>query len=169
MPNITFDASKLSPEEAAVIIGILGMRKAVVENATSEKKTDSMITPGSYWYITPLCEVESTDGYGAEAIRKLYNCGNCFATKEIAEYFAETRRITHELLDFAARHNDFNHSDMFFTKYFLAFDIKNGVRVIQSKSLHTDGIFFTSAKTAHEAIAQIGEDRLKKYYFGINS
>lgn len=99
--------------------------------------------------------------------------GNCFQTKKQAEFMAEKLRVIHELEKFAFENNeeeiDWNNSEQ--RKYYLYFDYTD-MSIVScdsySKCQHIPlAVYFTSKGIADKSIKAIGEERLKKYYFGV--
>lgn len=103
----------------------------------------------------------------------LMSIGNCFQTKEQAEFMVEKLKVIHELEKFAYENNeeeidwnDTSRAKLYLTMNYTdkCIDIFYTYGWIYSPS----NIYFTSKKIAKEAIETIGEDRIKKYYFGMN-
>ena len=99
--------------------------------------------------------------------------GNCFQTEEQAEFMAEKLKVIHELEKFAYENNeeeiDWNNSEQ--RKYYLYFDYTD-MSIVScdsySKCQHIPlAVYFTSNEIADKSIKAIGEERLKKYYFGV--
>ena len=102
----------------------------------------------------------------------LQSFANCFQTEEQAEFMAEKLKVIHELEKFAYQTNteeiDWNDSKQ--GKYYLYFDYIDMCIVIDSHYVCQNtpfAVYFTSNEIAENAIETIGEERLKKYYFGI--
>ena len=106
------------------------------------------------------------------ADRRIMAIGNCFQTEEQAEFMVEKLKVIHELEKFAYENNeeeidwnDTNQEKLYLTMNYTdkCIDILYTYGWIYSPS----NIYFTSKKIAKEAIETIGEDRIKKYYFGV--
>lgn len=101
--------------------------------------------------------------------------GNCFQTEEQAEFMAEKLKVIHELEKFAYENNE-EEAVMVFThllkaKYFFRMEIKSKkIQVVSSPTQEylPFNIYFDSEEIAKKAIETIGEDRIKKYYFGVD-
>ena len=98
--------------------------------------------------------------------------GNCFQTEEQAYFMIEKLKVIHELEKFAYENNeeeidwnDTNQEKLCLTMNYMDkyIDIFYAYAWIYSPS----NIYFTSKKIAKEAIKTIGEERIKKYYFGV--
>ena len=103
----------------------------------------------------------------------LMSIGNCFQTKEQADFMVEKLKVIHELEKFAYENNeeeidwnDTKQEKLYLTMHYTdkCIDIFYTYGLIYS----TSNIYFTSKKIAKEAIETIGEERIKKYYFGVN-
>ena len=100
--------------------------------------------------------------------------GNCFKTEEEAKFMVEKLKVIHELEKFAYENND-EEAVMVFThllkaKYFFRMEIKSKkIQVVSSPTQEylPFNIYFDSEEIAKKAIETIGEDRIKKYYFGV--
>lgn len=106
-----------------------------------------------------------------EADKNLYNFGNYFKTKEEAEFELNKRLVYQELKDYALEHNenDVDWTNVNQLKWGIFYDN-------QSKCLDYDywytrcyigQIHFYSEETAREAVKAVGENRIKKYLFGV--
>lgn len=98
--------------------------------------------------------------------------GNYFTSCDEAEFMVEKLKVIHELEKFAYENNekeiDWNNSKQ--GKYYFYFDYTDMSIVIDSYYQCQDtpfAVYFTSEEIAKKAIATIGEDRIKKYYFGV--
>ena len=125
-----------------------------------------------YYYIDWDGDIDSITYDNAPSDRMAINIGNCFKELEQARFIVEKLKVIHELEKFAFENNEeeIDWSDVNQDKLYLVMNFKN-------KSIdifHTYGwiyipfnVFFTSEEIARRAIETIGEDRIKKYYFGV--
>ena len=98
-----------------------------------------------------------------------YSMGNCFKTKEEAEFALERHKVIVELERFAKDPN------LPVNVYLYCYEISNCEKNGMLKNAVAAGryysalgtVAFSDVPTANNAIKTIGEDRLKKYYFGI--
>lgn len=127
-----------------------------------------------YFYIrsTGIVDCNNCDN---DKVDKLFQSfGNCFQTVKEAEFMAEKLRVLHELEKFAYENNE-EDAVMVFThllkaKYFFRMEIKSKkIQVVSSPTQEylPFNIYFDSEEIAMKAIETIGEDRIKKYYFGV--
>ena len=126
----------------------------------------------TYWSIRPwtgpvrVCYNDhKVDGFAV-------SMGLCFQTEEQAQFVVEKLKVIHELEKFAFENNteEIDWSDGNQEKLYLGMNPK-----IKSIDIfHTCrwiyipfNIYFTSEEIAEKAIETIGEERIKKYYFGV--
>lgn len=172
MPTKTYDPEKLTPEQNAVIESILKMAEAEV-SSEPEQKTRVWKPTGddTYYYYDSICSVNSSVWSGCWIDQARYNCGDCYRTEEEAFFAVERRKVIAELRRFAEEHNDapiiWNGTD--FNYEIICNHDSNIDGVIEpgtSRHWQSGNIYFSSREIAESAIRVIGEDRLKKYYFG---
>ena len=115
------------------------------------------------WYILSGGGVDwiqwGESGFGLRA----QDIGNIFRTKQQAEFAAEKLKIEAELRKFSRpfEYGKFN--------YYLFFDIDgNSFRTDFTSYWPPQGaIYFESGEKAQQAVYTVGEDRIKKYIFGV--
>lgn len=127
----------------------------------------------TYWSIKPWSGAVRTCYKDVKVDEIAKSMGFCFQTLEQAEFMVEKLRVIHELEKFAYENNeeeidwnDTNQEKLYLTMNYMdkCIDIFYTYGWIYSPS----NIYFTSKKIAKEAIETIGEERIKKYYFGVN-
>lgn len=100
------------------------------------------------------------------------NIGNYFKTEEDAKHMVEKFKVIRELQKFANENNEekIDWKNFNQCKYKIVYDTKDEDLYIdyniQCES-EPFNIYFTSSKIAKRAIEEIGEDRIKKYYFNV--
>ena len=100
-----------------------------------------------------------------------YAIGNCFKTKEEAEFAVEQIKVYTELKRYAAEHNegeiDWSNHDS--EKYFIRYHNQDEhIQIDMNYYLQNPlQVYFTSEQIAKDAIKAVGEDRIKKYLFGV--
>ena len=106
------------------------------------------------------------------ADRRIMAIGNCFQTEEQAKFMVEKLKVIRELEKFAFENNekeiDWNNEDQ--EKYIITFNHITqdcGISLWRVSRSNPFNVYFTSEELAKKAIATIGEERLKKYYFGV--
>lgn len=88
--------------------------------------------------------------------------GNAFLTKEEAEFEKERRKIEVIMRKYSRpfKSGEFN--------YMVKYDTENNMVFTSVARFHDLGVpVFASSEVAQKAIYEIGEDRLKKYWFGV--
>lgn len=126
----------------------------------------------SYWSIRPW----------SGAVRTCYNdhkvdgfavsMGLCFQTEEQADFMVEKLKVIHELEKFAFENNEeeINWNDDGQKKFFLYYSYSANqvlVNYVISMKENPFNVYFTSESIAEKSVEAIGEERLKKYYFGV--
>lgn len=124
-----------------------------------------------YWYISNDGEIHSWN-FNKKFNTSSLNFGNCFQTKKQAKFMVEKLKVIHELEKFAYENNEkeIDWNDVNQTKYYLGMFQSDKIIAVFStyKWCYTPfNIYFTSEEIAEKAIETIGEDRIKKYYFGV--
>lgn len=100
-----------------------------------------------------------------------YEIGNCFKTEEEAKFAVEKLKVITELKRFALEHNEgeIDWSDKEQDKYFMYYSyISFKIIIDYTTTSKRTTTYFTSREIAEQAIKEIGEERLKKYYFEVN-
>ena len=100
------------------------------------------------------------------------NIGNYFKTAEDAKHMVEKFKVIRELQKFANENNEekIDWKNFNQCKYKIFYDAEDGdLYVDYSIQCESEpfNIYFTSFKIAKKAIEEIGEDRIKKYYFNV--
>lgn len=94
----------------------------------------------------------------------LKSFGNCFKTKEDAEFKLEQLKVLHELEELAD--DDLTEWDYHETHFYLYYDHERDQVLINHGLIYQYSTFcFKTLKSVSDAIDKIGADRLKKYYF----
>lgn len=162
--NITVNMENLSQEERSTLLSLIEKANKP-KNKVWKPESDEM-----YYY-------SCSDGFIKEATwdninvdKNRYAIGNCFKTKEEAEFALERQKVITELKRFALEHNekDIDWSNIEQRKCFLSYQHDKNIIFIDSYYfIQICDIYFTSEEIAKAAIKEIGEERLKKYYFEV--
>lgn len=115
-----------------------------------------------YWYIDDEGGVWSTvyDNHYIDRYRQ--SIGNIFRTKEEAEFAVEKLKVEAELRKFS---RPFKRDSL---NVVMCFDTETDELYSETKRFMTQGAFyFEGLVQIQEAIKTIGEDRIKKYIFGV--
>ena len=163
--NITVNMENLSQEERTLL--------SLIEKANKPKsKVWKPKKDETYYYLYSYGNIEEDTWDNANEDRNRYALGNCFKTKEEAEFALERQKVIMELKRFALENNDkeIDWSNDDEQKYCLYFD--HGRNRIMINNFYvsrflSEQIYFTSDTIVQQAIKEIGEERLKKYYFEV--
>ena len=125
-----------------------------------------------YFYIEDCMGVSDDRNVQAPIDYCRFNIGNFFKTKIEAEHILEKLKVIHELQKFAYENNEgeIDWKNFNQCKYKIFYDAEDGdLYVDYSIQCESEpfGIYFTSFTIAKRAIGEIGEDRIKKYYFNV--
>lgn len=152
--NITVNLENLSDKERETLL-------AIIEKANKPKPKLWKPNDKEIYYL--ICEggmVVETRNSNHHCDRARFSMGNCFRTEEEAEFALERLKVIQKLREFACEKLDDDH-----IKWYLY--LKHGcVCTSWLVSLQGD-LCFQTAQDAEAAIKAVGEERIKKYYFGI--
>lgn len=176
--QITVNMENLSNEEREQLLKL-------VERSNKQPKKRWNIKKGERYYfiddfncmvnsfisdVSFVPDVSKDNADDRSADENLYKIGNCFKTEEEAEFELQKRLVYQELKDYALEHNEI---DVDWTDGNVKWSIHYNT---QTKCLGYDfwytyctigQVYFSSEKIVQEAIKAVGEDRIKKYLFGV--
>lgn len=158
--KLTFDV----PEELAEKIG------EEIKAALDEyKKSKPFPQAGDKFFFICANGVIGNDTFARYPARDfgMYNFGNCFRTKEEAEFKLEQLKVLHELEQLADDDQPWDDENKHFI---IEYDNSlSELYVVYWRKAQTlpRTYYFKSIQSAEAAINKIGADRLKKYYFCI--
>lgn len=160
--NVNFD--NLTEEERNQLL-------ALVEKSTKEPKVWKPKHNETYYYITSDGTISCTGfgNYNDDVDNNAYSIGNCYRTREDAQFAVEKLKVIAELKRFAQEHNDkINWDNNSKWKYYIVYNYKiNNINCDAVVTVKGNNIYFKSEEIAKQAIETIGADRLKKYYFEV--
>lgn len=116
-----------------------------------------------YWLIRDGCVTYTmfTDNYVDQDRKEI---GNIFKTREQAEFTLEKLKVEAELRKFSRPFKEGENENWFI----LWVTYKKEVQIDWSRKLVRQGtIYFESREKTNEAIESVGEERIKKYIFGV--
>ena len=116
-----------------------------------------------YWCIDAEGIVYVNTFEGIQADRNILEIGNVFKTAEEAEFAVEKLKVEAELRKFSKpfENRKFNHYIFFYVD-------DDSIEVGYKLVCHSQGaIYFESEEKARQAIKSVGEERIKKYIFGV--
>ena len=116
-----------------------------------------------YWYVDSDTDVLDVAWYGGEYDQGRLSINNVFKTKDQAEFVAEKLRVEAELRKFS---RPFKYGDWNFE--ILWNNHENNIELDWSGYVVRQSvIYFESGEIAEKAIESVGEERIKKYIFGV--
>lgn len=102
------------------------------------------------------------DYIGNERIK---NIGNCFRTREEAEFEVERLKVLKELKEFACDIKEFKLYD---DKWYLSYNsLDKKISIDRDGIFARHGIYFKRKEDAEQVLELVGEERIIKYYIGI--
>lgn len=118
-----------------------------------------------FYYLIASGDVNQSCWHNGKTCQAIYALGNCFRTKEEAEFAAERLKVIAELSEYAepkdAPWDGQEHISV-------SYDTADRRFVFKSWYAHkTCGLFFASERDAQIAIEAVGRERVLKYYLGV--
>lgn len=162
--NITVNMENLSEKEREQLMKIIKKSNGSKRNIWKPEYDEW------YFYVSGYGIVGSNVWINDCIDNGYYEIGNCFKTEEEAKFALEKLKVETELRRFAEENNEYeiDWENDAQEKWFMYYncDMKK-IDIIYNTVLKTHCIYFSSKKIAKQAIDYIGEERLKKYYLGI--
>ena len=116
-----------------------------------------------YWYVDSDTDVLDVAWYGGEYDQGRLSINNVFKTKEQADFAVEKLKVEAELRKFS---RPFKYGDWNFE--ILWNNHENNIELDWSGYVVRQSvIYFESGEVAEKAIGSVGEERIKKYIFGV--
>lgn len=168
MDTITLNMGNLSEAERKQLLSL-------VEKANKPKRLcfENMRSGEIFFFIGSAGEVWEKDFVpGNPSDENRFLLGNAFPTREAAEFEVERLKVLHEIKEFIAKNDDkeIDWTDSVEFKYVLTYlieDSKVSAGVFYSNMKYQKELCASSGKVMADMIETIGEERIKKYYFGI--
>ena len=137
--------------------------KIKVLKAEAQREQEFPQVGDYYWRIGDDLEVKTCVWADSVYGKKYSSIGNVFRTKEDAEFAVEKLKVEAELRKFSRPFelDSYNH--------YILLDIDgNSFRTDFTSYCPLQGaIYFESEEKAQEAVSTVGEERIKKYLFGV--
>ena len=142
-----------------------------IENVQNQiEKTKNWPSSGDeYWYIYGDGDIDSSvfDGYTPDIDR--LSIGNCFKTKDDAEFARERLKVIAELKKFAMTREEVNAARHNTSIRYLYLDLNDTLTTTGDYNDRTPGVlYFENDDMAWEAVNAVGEERIRKYYLGVD-
>lgn len=121
-----------------------------------------------YWYISGDNSVISMSWHNDSIDRNHACVGNIFKTLEEASLEVERRKVIAELKKFAMSQKEVDTARFYNSICYIYLTTDDLLDTTSDCGARTAGVlYFADAYTAQEAIKAVGEDRIKKYYLGV--
>ena len=170
--TITVNMENLSAEERKQLISL-------VEKSNQPKPKKRWRANYCEDYYTIFTDgtiaLQYENNYPADSFR--HSIGNYFQTVEEAEFEREKRLVYQELKDYAIEYNEgeLDWENVYQEKYCICFihyddnpNYQDNLYIDEMQRVeYPNTVYFTSKEIAQNAIDTIGEDRIKKYLFGV--
>ncbi len=128
-----------------------------------EEEKDGFSRGDTYYCIFCAGEVDKDCWDGHQVDKKRLHIGNVFKTEEEAKFAVEKLKVIHEL-ETLGRPYRLGAENYFITLYR---DVAITIGADYSYQSCYFNCYFDTDEEAQEAIDKIGEDRIKKYLFGV--
>ena len=115
-----------------------------------------------YWFINYCNVVAASTWYGDQIDIGRYAISNVFRTLQEAEFRAEQLKVEAELKLFV---RPFKNNSKNYTIQYWHSDEK--IDITYFENMQCGNVYFPSEEIAQKAIDTVGEERIKKYYFGV--
>ena len=123
-----------------------------------------------YYFLTAYGQVMKTVYVNTNTDNEKLSIGNAFLTEEDAEFARERLKVIAELKKYAKEFSDEDWAqNNCVQKYYIYYNWSNG-EVFANYNYEVsygNQLLFERGEKAQEAIASVGEERIKKYYFGV--
>lgn len=165
MNELKVNFENLTAEERAELLKL-------VEKANKPKSKVWKPKEGEEYYVYIVSGIIIHDVWNGDGVdENRYAIGNCFKTEEEAQNAVERLKIRAELQRYADEHNDkpidWNDNRQYkWTVYFNYKDKQVGCW-FETVSRSDSQIYFSSEEIAKAAVQAVGEERIKKYLFGV--
>lgn len=163
--TLQINMNNLTDEERATLLSLVEKANKHVNKVWKPEVKEKFYTLFGDGSINELTWLKHAD------IIKRYEIGNCFKTVDEAKFALEKLKVITELKRFAIEHNEgeIDWSDSEQKKYYIYYSCHiNRTDIDFTTQMRENIVYFTSQEIATQAIQEIGEERLKKYYFEVN-
>lgn len=161
MNEIKVNLENLKQEEREQLMALIEKANKPQSKAWKPKEDEK------YWFVMGDGKIVWQIWFENTWDLNYWKIGNCFRTKEEAEFYREKLFVTAELQRFADENNGELKWDGV-TKYYFSYDYDEKKLMCDcSYFCQNSSIYFSSYEIAQRAIETIGEERIKKYYLGV--
>ena len=121
-----------------------------------------------YYFLTAYGYVMKTVWVNTNTDNEKLSIGNAFLTEEDAEFAKERLKVIAELKKYAKEFSDGEWKDNKIQKYYIIYQYSGDyIRSIFTYTSKENVLYFEGKEKIQEAIDAVGEERIKKYYFGV--
>lgn len=121
-----------------------------------------------YYFLTDYGYVMKTVWVNTNTDNEKLSIGNVFLTEEDAEFARERLKVIAELKKYAKEFSDEEWRNGNTAKYLFYRSFPgNRIYITSTYSAHYPCLYFESMEKAKQAFNAVGEERIKKYYFGV--
>lgn len=116
-----------------------------------------------YWYLAEDGDFYDKKWSASEFDKGAFSIGNVFHTSEEVKFAYEKLKVEAELRKFSRPF------ELMKDNHFITFNMQGGCLATRSRVHITaqGAIYFGSKEKAEEAVKSVGEERIKKYIFGV--
>ena len=171
--NIEVNLDNLTKEEQEQFNALVEKANKPQSKVWKPEKRDT------YYVIDECADICDHTYKGCIDDIKAHSIGNCFKTKEEAKFALEKLKVIAEMKRYIAEHDDVeldwnNYQQRKHYIFYLYPDDENGIagNIIGINNVYSaqeleNTLYASSLKILKDMIKEIGEDRIKKYYFGV--
>lgn len=141
--------------------------KKIQEEIEKTKQAEWPQDGDDYWFIDGEGDIQNDTMYGMVADEERKSIGNTFRTKEEAEFEVERLKVIAELKKFAMSREEVEEARHANEVIYIILTESNEISTLIDYSFRCATMHFKDKCTAHNAVRAVGEDRVKKYYFGV--
>lgn len=120
-----------------------------------------------YWFITDEGNVSYDIMYNVLQDKRRMIVGNMYRSEKEALVELNRRKITQLLQQFCLTHEEVMERRFENDMYYMYVSAKDTIKISRTIGYIHSTIYFDSVEAAQMAIEHIGEENIKKYYFGI--
>ena len=139
--------------------------KEIKQNNETVKEEEFPKKGDDYYYITSNGEISKVSFIGIKIDLDSVSIGNCFKTKEEAEFELERLKVLTEIKKFAEPED--KEWDGYNSHWSICYAYDESKLKYNTTFYKRNDIYFESIEMAHKCIDSIGEDRIKKYYLRV--
>jgi hypothetical protein len=157
-------------EETKQKIAEIGKKIEDIENKIAKKKVETgrwkPEEGDTYWFINDIGDICKSTWDNVNIDRKRYLIGNCYQTKEECEFAIEKLKVIAELKEYEEPKNRVWNYETYHYHFYYSYK-ENTVKISENWKTKRNDIYFESGEKARQALEEVGEGRIKKYYLEV--